>query len=270
MFNYFPRNTGSVQQFIAPQDGTYKIECWGASGKNDQETTIGYGGHGGYVKGNIKLVLNLKLYVYVGIQGLNNDISLTNAGGFSFGAGCGGGSSDIRLNNGDWNNFGSLKSRIIVAGGGGGAEGNGCDGGAGGGLNGLASINAKNAPNGPAPGATQTSGQGFGISIYPTSGYLWGGGGNGYYSGYSANRSGEDWTGGGGGSSFISGYPGCNAISELSTESNIVHTGSPNHYSGYIFTNPQMIDGVSSMPSPSGGTEIGHFGNGYCVISYIP
>ena len=74
---------------------------------------------------------------------------------------------------------------------------------------------------------------------------------------------------GGGGSSFISGYTGCDAISESSTEDNIIHTGQPNHYSGKVFTNPVMIAGNATMPKPNGGTETGHSGDGYAIISWI-
>lgn len=65
-----------------------------------------------------------KFYIYVGGQsGYNGGGSPStqaypaNIGGY------GGGATDIRLINGTWNNFESLKSRIMVAGGGGGAGG---------------------------------------------------------------------------------------------------------------------------------------------------
>ncbi len=74
----------------------------------------------------------------------------------------------------------------------------------------------------------------------------------------------------GGGSSFISGYEGCDAIDESSSETHIIHTGKPNHYSGKIFTNSQMIDGASSMPNPRGnGTIFGNEGNGYVRITFL-
>ena len=93
------------------------------------------------------------------------------------------------------------------------------------------------------------------------------GGGGGYYGGGASTRG---HGGGGGGSSFISGHTGCNAISNSSTSSNIVHTGLPNHYSGYVFTNTVMKAGNEVMPSPTGGTETGHSGNGYCKITWHP
>jgi len=97
-----------------------------------------------------------------------------------------------------------------------------------------------------------------------TSSLVQSGGGSGYYGGSAGNHA-----GGAGGSSFISGYPGCNAISANSTEDAIVHTGQPNHYSGYVFTNSVMKAGNETMPSPSGGTETGHTGNGYAIITQL-
>ena len=73
-----------------------------------------------------------------------------------------------------------------------------------------------------------------------------------------------------GGSSFISGYLGCNSITEASTENNIVHTGQANHYSGYVFKDGMMRSGNEEMPNyASSGTMIGNSGNGYARISLI-
>ena len=118
---------------------------------------------------------------------------------------------------------------------------------------------------GTVSGVTQTSGYSFGIGQTGNSGtnLSRSGGGGGYYGGYAYHCAAS------GGSSFISGYPGCNAISASSTSTNIIPTGSPNHYSGYIFINSSMIAGDSSMPSPSGSTEVGHLGAGYARITFI-
>lgn len=67
------------------------------------------------------------------------------------------------------------------------------------------------------------------------------------------------------GSSFVSGYTGCNAVN-----SSGVHTGSANHYSGYVFSSPTMIAGNASMPNTAGTvTEVGHSGNGYAKITIL-
>ena len=302
--------TGAVQTFTAPTTGTYKLECWGAQGGNMDMYS---GGKGGYVAGIIPLTSGTILYAYVGGQaqafngaGISSSYEIAPHFGNS-----GGGATDFRLVKGStWKEFTSLKSRIIVAAGGGGANyrnievDNGNDtyciygegnGGYGGGLTGGEGQNKNNSRTNyvtygwaKAYGGTQTSGgipvatesflahdaktkeilaQYVGKFGYCTCGetvLVQSGGGSGYYGGSVGNHG-----GGAGGSSFISGHSGCNAISVSSTESNIIHTGQANHYSGYVFTNTIMKAGNESMPSPSGGTETGHSGNGYAIITQV-
>jgi len=78
LFNYFPANTGSVQQFVVPKTGSYKLECYGSEGNNIK---------GSYSSGTISLVSGKTLYTYVG--GIYSDGAYFNWDG----------SSDIRLNN---------------------------------------------------------------------------------------------------------------------------------------------------------------------------
>ena len=132
------------------------------------------------------------------------------------------------------------------------------NGGAGGGLNGLTNRERSK------PG-TQTSGYKFGIG---QDGYGVGdsdgvaGAGGGYYGGTTSDYS-DTCEAGAGGSSFVSGYDGCNAISENSTEDNIIHTGQSIHYSGKYFTNAILLDGNSNkMPNKS--TD-----NGYATITFL-
>ena len=122
-FNY----TGGEQIFTTPTSGTYKFELWGAQGGANANNFAGAAG--AYSSGEINLTKGQKFYIYVGGQnGYNGGGSpsteaySTNIGGF------GGGATDIRVINGVWSNFESLKSRIIVAGGGGGAGGTSCTG----------------------------------------------------------------------------------------------------------------------------------------------
>ena len=252
---------------------------------------IGYGGNGGYSKGIINLAQNTSLYLYIGAKGGNGSVKLVNnkwtgtggSGGWNGGGsgiwdgtdedtgGGGGGATDVRLNNGTWSDFNCLKSRIMIAGGGGGGSFN-KTGGVGGGINGgIGMGNEENRIN-----ATQTSGYKFGQgqnAFHPTNkSNDGGGGGGGYYGGTTVNTvaMSNSSDSGGGGSGFISGHAGCNAINSSSTESKITHTGSPNHYSGKVFTNTVMKAGNEVMPSPTGGTEIGHTGNGYCKITWHP
>ena len=292
-----------MQTFTAPLATNYKIECWGAQGGNsyiDPEhghyTNTVYGGKGSYCSGEVTFPSNLNVYVYVGQSGEGiNQVQTFNGGGAGaayHGARSGGGATDVRLTEGStWSDFNSLKSRIIIAAGGGGAQHyfEGCNGGNAGGLSGqdgfvfcLPSYNGKRQV---ATGGDQTQGGLAAIGDYSkpiahdgTFGiggdYAFldipngSGGGGGYYGGGGPGFASEAVFSGAGGSSFISGYTGCNAISSSSTEDNIIHTNQPNHYSGYVFSNSVMIDGGSIMPTPSGGTETGHIGNGYCIITW--
>ena len=293
--------TGESQTYTVKEVGSYKFECWGCSGglhKNIPCPGI-YGGPAGYCAGNIKLSTSDKFYVYVG----NDEQESTSYYTFNGGGGGeqpGGGATDIRLVGGTWSDFSSLKSRIMVAGGGGGAFYNmiNITPGYAGGLSGYDAIGV--VPNTGRSGygghgGTQISGGACGNYNQPYAnvvGYNYNknwdgsfgkggygidnskylissGGGGGYYGGGHGIHPTNNHSGGGGGSSFISGYPGCNAISASSTESNIIHTGQANHYSGYVFTNTVMKAGNESMPSPSGGTETGHSGNGCAIITQV-
>lgn len=308
--------TGDYETFVVPYDGIYKIELWGASGGADERFTYSAenqegiyvtheakfkGGYGGYTSGEIMLKENDKLYVYIGEQGKRTLTSTFNGGGYGGIGGTGyrgtnpegdsklsgysgGGATDIRLEKGNWNNFDSLKSRIMVAAGGGGATvesyNSAGDYSQAGGLIGFSGGYYSGHPfyetgqNGK--GGTQTSGGAaasihfqsggvttsgtFGIGGYTTSISSQtgaGGGGGGYYggSGASGTLAGGSGQGGGGGSSFISGHNGCNSILETSTQNNIIHTGSSKHYSGYIFTNTKMIDGFGYLWTTSQTTQ---------------
>lgn len=122
--------TGQAQEYIAPVSGKYQIELWGAEGNyyasgNSYQNT----GKGAYVSGEIYLNKGTKLYVYVGQHSHDSNSyssSMFNGGTISTPAwvghysGSGGGATDIRLTGGNWDNFDSLKSRIMVAGAGGG------------------------------------------------------------------------------------------------------------------------------------------------------
>ena len=333
--------TGKYETFIVPQDGNYKIELWGASGGDDAtikinaetnivgtwtERNVTYaGGYGGYTAGNIYLEKDDVIYVYVGEQGKRNGEATFNGGGYGGIGGTGyegsypqgdpiqrglsgGGATDVRLTSGPWNNFESLKSRIMVAAGGGGttlttylSAGNYSNAG------GLIGFNGGWYQNHPAlgqegKGGTQTSGGqaatihfnavgvtengGFGYggnttSISSQTGA--GGGGGGYYGGGSASGTlaGGAGQGGGGGSSYISGHSGCNAVSKESTSSNIIHTGNSQHYSGYVFSNTLIIDGfgkkwttkqeneVGTPTFDNSSTTLGNIGDGHAKITYL-
>lgn len=290
--------TGDAQNFISYCDGTYKIELWGAQG-NHPASLNSTGGLGAYTTGDIALEKNNHFYIYVGEHRTDREVSFNvgSIGGSEIGNSLengygGGGATDIRLVSGEWNNFNSLKSRIMVsAGGGGGTDYNRpANGGYGGTLIGGSGINgliSGGYANTPPTGGTQTTGGtisifqeealGKGASLPGSFGKggdgneLWGsGGGGGYYGGAGGGWTNSSVDSGAGGSSFISGYDGCDAITEASTEDNIVHTGQANHYSGYVFTNSQMIAGNSEMPTHDGtSTMTGNSGNGYAKITFV-
>ena len=310
--------TGGEQTFTVPVTGTYKLETWGAQGginSSLNNNSLSKFSYGGYASGIINLKKGTDFFIFIGQAGNNLRTNIFNGGGIgglsnqnSFGQ-SGGGATDIRIDNNEWNNFSSLKSRIMVAAGGGGsADGVYTNGGQGSYAGGLSGYNGGYYPghnyvNQDGKGATQKSGGAAGANIYGATGTVnkgafgyggnsystssgtgSGGGGSGYYGGGAGGgtSNGGNGQGGGGGSSFISGHNGCDAISEESTATNIIHTGQSVHYSGYKFTDTIIIDGTGckwttekttqcdGMPSHDGKSTIqGNIGNGYARISLI-
>ena len=304
MFSY----SGTYLTFTVPFTGTYTIECWGAQGCFRNISGDPAYGRGSYVAGDIELNANDLLYIYIGQQGSTSSSGAWNGGGVYSGharQGSGGGGTDVRrvktpaIN--EWKEFTSLKSRIIVAAGGG-----ACDDGSnwsnsnphGGGVYGInvpwsgyGMVNASQIDGGYVySGATYGKRGQFGCGNQASGGARAGGGG-GYYGGGES-----DW-GSMGGSSFISGHAGCVAVISSATESygtngisQIAHRTDTDaidkstHYSGKKFTNTKMIDGAGhpwtntqgtsyeQMPSVVGvdvkyDEGMGHVGNGYCRIS---
>jgi hypothetical protein len=223
--------SGEAKTFVAPQDGYYQLEAWGAQGGSTSQYA---GGNGGYCKGIIYLKKNQTLYVYVGGKG--KDIVGSPGGWNGGGEGSpsgwndtmrpGGGATDFRLVPADandataWKNEQSLNSRILVAAAGGGGDGGRWGsslyikpGGYGGGLIGQ-SINRQEGgtqiKGGTATGSNSDPGYfGRGGTGYSCKS----GGGGGYYGGSAGYEvSGQGGGPGGGGSSFISGFTGCVAI----------------------------------------------------------
>lgn len=263
-FNY----TGYVQ-IIDLLPGRYKLECYGASGGT------GYGninpvGKGGYVSGELVVYKNITLYIHVGQDGENNQAFTEryNGGGKAINVnihngGAGGGATDIRILDGNWDNIESLKSRIIVAGGGGGAQpscGNTATAGHGGNIEGCTSYNQGYMGVSPSVAATrayskggnQTSG-GIAYNINDNlvnnvspgsfgkgspSVQCGAGGGGGWYGGASGYTS-----GGGGGSSYAAGHPECD-------------TTYSNEQDNIKLENITMIQGVN-------------IGNGYAIITCL-
>ena len=275
--------TGGEQEYIVNAPGYYKIELWGAQGGNS-------GGKGAYTTGKIFLSKNTKLFFYVGGSAGSNPSGVAqfvpggyNGGGSNNGQNCcnrvfgsGGGATDVRLENGAWDYLDSLKSRIMVAAGGGGKFSDGTVsgiGGDGGTLIGLPGM-GDYSDYCTGQGATQTNAgiiattgayceDTVGNANYTSPGQIFGGfgyggahgsegnnstgGGGGYYGGGSSGHI----TSAGGGSSFISGYAGVNAIT-----SSLIHTNNTLHYSNKYFINGKMQSGVNE-------------GNGKAKITYL-
>lgn len=249
-----------AQEFTTEASGYYEIKLWGAAGGSLPSSR---GGNGAYTKGIIYLNKGEIIYLYTGQKGEINQMTQSfNGGGIAATTDnictAGGGATDVRLVSGNWNNFDSLKSRIMVAAGGAGSE-RGTTYGDAGGLQSFSSNSASDI-------ATQTSGYKFGIGSNAVFGITASGSGGGYYGG----KCGTSYLSSAGGSSFISGYTGCNAISNASTESNIIHTGQPNHYSGKIFTGIEMKTGKDTIPTTDeSSTMSGNSSNGYAIIKYM-
>lgn len=264
-FNY----TGAVQSITLPK-GTYKLECWGAQGGNRSQdsasATVTGSGLGGYSIGTLTLTQLTTCYIYVGGQGgmssSTGNVKVEggfNGGGFAShestgepGNG-GGGATDVRIAQD------SLYARVIVAGGGGGSGEDNETGGYGGGeTGGAGSGNTSLTQASQTSGGTNSFGFGLGGNTYNG-----GAGGGGWYGGasrysVSSYSTGSDSEGGGGGSGYV--YTS-------STAKNYPSGCLLN--SSYYLTDAQTIAGNTSFTSPTGSSETGHSGNGYCRITVI-
>lgn len=255
--------TGTVQTVTLPK-GTYKLECWGAQGgysSSNSGIEVGMGGKGGYSAGTITLNQKTLIYIYTGgvgsISGNGKaDGGFPNGGSSwasstSEGAGGGGGSSDIRIGTD------SLYARVIVAGGGGGGgednETGGYGGGETGGTSGSGTPGSQTAPSGY-----------FGIGGHTS--YDGGGGGGGWYGAYPAGGQTTPATGSSG--SDTSGSPGGSGYVYTSSTASNYPSGCLLN-SSYYLTDAQTIAGNNSFVSPTGSSETGHSGNGYCRITVI-
>ena len=265
--------SGNVETCVAPHDGVYKLEVWGAQGGSYDSTY--YGGHGGYSYGNIILTKGQPLFVIVGGEGVGGCVSTYCEGGYNGGGNSGvstfdalnftssgGGATHIALTNrGELFNYESYKSDVlIVAGGGGGGyyHTSGVNvsnvGGAGGGLSGIDGTLAgiQTGANGDvlnATGGTQISG---GIAGYRGASGTFGHGGSG-----SSCNSDKCGSSGGGGGYYGGGAAG--------------HAGSGGG-SGYVggVIDGVTVAGINSIPSYDGNsTMIGNSGDGYAKISFL-
>lgn len=275
--------TGAVQSVTLPK-GTYKLECWGAQGgdhfnyASQYRTTVG-----GYSVGTITLSKTTNIYIYVGGAGTYSSgsggaaLGGFNGGGYAYSSNrqtnSGGGATDIRISQD------SLYARVIVAGGAGAGRDSSSNSYAtskgvssGGGLSGIGgnyySDSTFGTGRGGRPGTQTAAGEngvcqnsetliaagfGFGGSTAVNSTYGVGGGGG--------------WYGGGAGSADSNGGGGSGYVYTSATASNYPSGCLLN--SSYYLTDAQTIAGNTSFTSPTGSSETGHSGNGYCRITVI-
>ena len=264
--------TGSVQTATLTP-GTYKLECWGAEGGIGNGGT---GGLGGYSKGELLVTQNLTLYMYIGSKGYSKvETVVFNGGGLaeassSYNSGSGGGATDISLKKDSWDSTNHFYSRLIVAGGGGGgagASGSGYNGAYGGGEVG-GGVSISHSAYDTVSGGTQTT---AGMSSATNTGLTGGSFGKGgtYQGGgnESGGGGGGGWYGGGAGNYGTAGAGGSGYVYTSSTAKNYPSGCLLN--SSYYLSNAQTIAGNQSFPSPTGGTETGHSGNGYVRITKL-
>lgn len=298
------------QEYTVTKEGYYRIELYGAAGASGgvNGETVGIGGKGAYTSGIIHLQAGQKLYFYVGKKGDGGCSPYTscstkrfNGGGlggyYTVGASqrfaSGGSATDVRLIDGTWDNSTSLRSRIMVAAGGGSSDDINT------GSNGGTLMGEKGNERGEETiaggGAGQTYGgssgrnagsfgmAGDGYIAYPlfTNCNDAFGGGSGYYGGgggVSGNPSGNALVNGicmirgysGGGSSFISGYAGVNAMNNTNPPT---HTNNTIHYSGLYFENGMMASGVNDGDGKATiryiGAELGKVSENLNRVRYI-
>ena len=247
-----------MQEFTAPLTTTYKIECWGAMGG-------GWGSHwnapGGYSGGWKSLSKDDILYVVCGGKGVDNsyytDGTSYNGGGITsgnYGNGAGGGgATHIATATGLLKDLVDNKSAVICV-----AGGAGSNGGyavqdpqlyeSGGGEVGLGSPTRNGPNNEPTKGDTGGTQTGCGPDGIK-GGFGYGGGGNN-----DGGSGGGGWYGGNG--------TGGGDVSRGT------HGGGGSGYIGGL-TNAITIDGGKIFPKLGGGTERGHYGHGYAMISWI-
>ncbi|VIF41859.1 Glycine rich protein [Clostridioides difficile] len=241
----------SAQEIIL-KPGKYKLECWGArGGATGTPLSDGfYYGKGGYCSGELTLRKKTALYVYVGFDGKKG--SQFNGAGYC-GSATGGGATDIRLVDGNWDNPQGLLSRIIVAGGGGGTRDR-YTAGSGGGLKGGIGRDFNGSPS---HGGTQFEG---GKGKYDD-GSLDGSFGKGcaYPNPSAGSGSGGGWFGGAGGNGGSFGSGG---------GSGYVLTKDSYKPPGYTPTSEYYFDNVV-MTTGGNTTVVGNYSDGRAKITLL-
>ena len=288
-----------VQKFVATAKGTYKLQCWGASGRGLQNND--WGGRGGYAEGDCTLDMSKTLYVCVGGKGNQYNNPVYSYGTINFGQygnAYGGGATSItttlrydavrdglknETEKGQLVEYVNHKDEVLlVAGGGGGAEWSGQYGGAGGGdKGGTPQAQTYNIYNGQqcssyGTGATQDEGGyavggNYWVRTEYKSGFGYGGAAADAVGDFGANGGGGWYGGGGSTGAGVAG--GGSSYGKTSS--------SPYSSTAPILTNYKTICGWSNfspynesenkIPVPGGKSnefeQKGHEGHGACVIT---
>ena len=293
--------TGDVQEFVAPCDGEYKLEVWGAQGGRGYYSDTCYiddAGYGGYSVGTVNLDVDEKIYVVVGqkpdsltggYNGGGNGYSTDNGSELERSSG-GGGATHIAMDSGVLSSLSShaTDGRILIVAGGGGGSGtyrrpNGtCGyfgaGGFGGGIAGATGTRLDDSTTSYAgSGGTQSiygyciSASSYGHGSFGQGGNYYhtccggSGGGGGYYGGGGSNR--PEW-GAGGGSGYI-------ASSNLSNKSMYCYgcseSNDPETYTISTTGSSSERDttNCSSGYSSNPVSKCAKAGNGYAKITYL-
>ena len=266
-----------IQEFVVPEDATYKLECWGASSAK-QTAWYGYSypdDGGGYSKGNAKLKVTQTLYVCVGGEGTPNvpygqgqGYNWGGYGGYNGGRNPRNGATNSKLGGsggGGATHIGFKKAlltafkqdydtQLLMVAGGRGGDCYNWTGGYGG---------------GDTAGGSQSQSQGFNvISNYDDSGnfydphknnapywYIFG-------MGEIARESkGSEPGSGGGGGGFWGGWAGTNSYSSGGGGTGYVNKA-------FLDSEAKTIAGNVQFDSPNGVKENGHKGNGAAKISW--
>lgn len=254
--------TQKVETFTAPYAGTYKLQCWGASGHCVYGENTSLPGLGGYAAASYQIKTNHIIYICAGgyANGYNNKCDYT-------GSGLGGGATSITIEKGaelkEFSNKQDHDKVLLVAGGGGGIERPG-KAGYGGGLKGLDGVSTWGDMQAYGTGGTQDAGglnnQGNARPISIEYKACFGSGGIAAQN--SPTEPGGLDFGGGGGGGWYGGGGTCYAGAA---------GGGSSHGNTSLLVKDSFvtIDGDNKMPSPDGGTEPGHSGHGACVITQL-
>ena len=266
-----------IQEFIVPEDATYKLECWGASSAK-QTAWYGYGypdNGGGYSIGNANLQEKKTLYVCVGGEGTPNvpygqgqGYNWGGYGGYNGGRNPRNGATNSKLGGsggGGATHIGFKKAlltafkqdydtQLLMVAGGRGGDCYNWTGGYGG---------------GDTAGGSQSQSQGFNvISNYDGSGnfydphknnapywYIFG-------LGEIARESkGSEHGSGGGGGGFWGGWAGTNSYSSGGGGTGYINKA-------FLSQDAETIAGNKVFKSPAGIDETGHKGHGAAKISW--